>query len=857
MPAPDYKLYYMDIHSEFPDTMVRDNSEIDEIHSRFELPNAIPRYPRDVGFRINNLTLNLEVDLEARTIRGKAVYTLSPLEGLALDSISFDARELSVDSVKCDGKPVEFSHIDDTVTFSAGGSRNEIGVEIEYSGRPESGIYFVYPDSETPEKPFQAWSQGEDEYSKYWFPCFDAPNMKFTTDFHITVKSDYFVVSNGMLTGVTENREKGNKTYHWKESVPHSSYLNSIAVGDFAKLEDSFKGIPVEYYVQRGREEEAMRSFGKTPDMMKFFTEIIGVDYPYEKYSQVAVSDFIWGGMENISATTQTDETLHDSRAENDFPSHPLVAHELAHQWWGDLVTTKDWSNIWLNEGFATYFEARYRKHDLGQDEFEYYLDTMAQTYFSEDAKDYRRPVVQRSYLVPTELFDRTTYQKGALVLNMLCRELGDDMFFRSLNRYCRDNRMKNVETSDLLKAIESSTGRNMQSFFDQWVYSAGYPEFKAKYSYNEKEKQVEIKFSQTQKTDAMTPVFNVDLDISMCLPGGKRVNEVARIRAAESRIVFAAGARPRFVSIDPHNDILKKLDYERPLSDSLAQLAEGTPFEKVQAAREIAKKSRADVVKALGKQLAADNFWAVHAECAEALGKINRTDALEALLSAKVSDSRARKVVARAIGYYRDGKTAHRLEEFLEDESYAVQAEAVTSLSRLHDYRPEGVLSRALLMPSHMDVVRRAALVGYGESGSASDIEKLREFLSKRYRPRVRAAAIKSIARLGKEDERTRQFVYGQLRDDNIVYRSGVIEACALTENADAVQVLSSHAERERDGRLKRQALESVAAVRKALSKPEEIRTATREIEEIKGDIREVRHAVEALERRLKAKRK
>ncbi len=837
--------------------MERGTFSFDEVHQKFELPNASPRYPRDACFRISNLSLSLEIDMRRREIRGKATYLLGPIDGLSLESISLDARELNIQSVKCDGKGVAFAHIDDVLTLEAGEKRKEFTVEIEYTGEPESGIYFVYPDKENSSKPVQAWSQGEDEYSKYWFPCFDSPNMKFTTDFHITVKSNFTAVSNGKLTGVSEDRKKGTRTFHWQEAVPHSSYLNSIAVGEFALLEDSCDGVPIQYYVQKGREEEAKLSFGKTPDMMKFFSRIIGVPYPYEKYAQVAVADFIWGGMENISATTQTDETLHGMKDERDFPSHPLVAHELAHQWFGDLVTTKDWSNVWLNEGFATYFEAQYRQYSQGQDEFEYYLDTLSQVYFNEDSKDYRRPIVQRSYLVPTELFDRTTYQKGALVLHMLRKELGDELFYRSMNRYCADNRMKNVETSDLVKAIEAATGRNLQSFFDQWVYSAGYPEFKATYTYNEKEKQAEIKFTQVQKTDAGSPVFKVNLDISAYMPGGKRKNSVARINTTESKLVFSASERPLFVSIDPHNDILKKLEYDRPLDDALAQLANGTPFERVQAARELAKKSRSSVVAALKKQLEADNFWSVHAECADALGKINRIDALEALESVSVPDSRARKVVARAIGYYREGRSAAVLERLLKDESSAVRSEAVTALSTLRDYDPGRVLSAALRRESHQDIVRRAALAGYAEAGSEEDVERLKQYVSGKYRPRVRAAAIKAIAKLGKEERKVRQFVYAQLRDANIVYRAGVIEACSLLENSDAIPELEALAERERDGRLKRDSYESIQAVRKSLSRPSEIKSVSSELDKFKSELRELRHAVESLERKLSSKRK
>lgn len=824
----------------------------DEVHPRFELPNATRRYPRDAGFRIKHLTLHIEVDLEKRSISGRAIYEIGRISGVRDSTISLDAREMNVRSVKWDGKQLEFTHLDDVLSFKPGRSTDGT-VEINYSSRPESGIYFVYTGADKTGTPQQAWSQGEDEHSRYWFPCFDSPNMMFTTDFHITVKSGLTAVSNGRLVGKSEDKMKKRMTFHWREEVPHSSYLNSLVVGKFSLVEDSYGRLPVQYYVQKGREDEARRSFGKTPDMLKFFEKIIGVKYPYEKYAQVAVSDFIWGGMENVSATTLTDETLHDERAEKDFPSHPLVAHELAHQWWGDLVTTKDWSNIWLNEGFATYFDAQFRQNDSGQDEFEYHLDWLMKVYFAEDEKSYRRPIVQRSYYVAGELFDRTTYQKGAIVLHMLRMSLGDTLFYKAINRYCTDNRSKNVETSDLIKAIEQSTGRNMQSFFDQWVFSAGYPEFDLKYSYNQKEKQVEIGIIQKQKTDSLTPLFDVDLEFSVYMPDGKRRQEIARVRSKESRLTFNVGERPAFVSADPHNSLLKKMDYERPLEDVIKQLSEGTPFEKVQAARELSRKSRESVVEALREELSKNNFWSVHAECADALGKLNRKDALDALLHAKVADSRARKTLVRAIGSYRESTTAKHLERFLDDKSYAVQAEAVTALSLLQNFNARKSLSRALRMESHQDVVRKAALAAFGDTGTKDDIENLKVYTTSKYRSRVRSAAIAAIALLGREDRKTRRYVYNELRSDNLIYRGGVIHACVLTESSEAIPELESMLNRERDGRLKRNAYDAIEAIRKKLTKSAELKSISREIAGIRGDIRALRHSVEALEQRLK----
>jgi len=822
---------------------------MDEIHARFELPNATPHYARDLDFVIKHLRLDIEVDIEGKYLKGVAFYTLMPLEDVELREIVLDACELNIKSVKLNGKRATFEHVGDKLFIAVTKTQGRITVAVEYDAHPEMGLHFVLPDRDHPERYLQAWTQGEDEYSKYWFPCFDAPNMKYTTEMRITVKEQFTAISNGRLLAVKHDRRRHRKTFHWKEDVPHSTYLNSVVVGTFSLIEEKYRNIPVQYYVRPGREEEAKRSFGKTPDMMKFFSEYIGVEYPYEKYAQVAVSEFIWGGMENISATTQTDDTLHDERAERDFPSHPLVAHELAHQWWGDLLTTKDWSHIWLNEGFATFFEALYREHDEGEEEYEYYVDHMASLYFEEDRGHYRRPIVQRKYLVPTELFDRTTYQKGAVVLHMLRNELGEHLFRRAINSYCRENMQRNVETQDLIRAIERSTGRNMQLFFDQWVYAGGYPELSVNYSYDRENAEAELFFRQTQVTDEVTPLFAFDLEISISSSEGKRENRKIRIEEKECRIAIKAERRPRFISIDPHNRVLKKLDYQRSVEDAICQLKEGGAFEKIQAARELGRKPRASTVEALKNELQKENFWGVKAECCLALGKMNREDALQALLNAEIEDSRARKFKASALGNYLREESLNALEGMLEDESYAVQAEALSSIARFRNVRAMELLKRGLGMNSHNEVVRQAAINSIGEIGSVDDIGVVLAFTEARNAVRVRSAAIKAVARLGRSSPRYRDFVYEQLKAPSRVYRMAAIEAAAITENRDAILHLDALISREKDGMAKRAAYDAIARIRRLLERPEEIGVLEKRVDDLMGMLMELRGRIESIE--------
>ncbi|NIT57927.1 MAG: aminopeptidase, partial [Aliifodinibius sp.] len=313
-------------------------------------------------------------------------------------------------------------------------------VAIEYEAQPRAGLYFVHPEIGYPDKPWQIWSQGEMEFNSHWFPCYDFPNDRMTSEMIVTVPKWQMAISNGELLAVTENDASNTITYHWKESVPHVTYLLSLVVGEFLEARDEWtggsprrNGVPVTYYVEPQDSHKVARSFHKTVEMMDFFSHKTGIDYPYEKYAQTTIRDFMWGGMENISATTLTRNTLHDQRAHLDYTSDGLVAHELAHQWWGDLLTCNNWNHIWLNESFATYFDALYVDHDMGNDEFIMEMQQNRNRYLKEDSTKYRRPIVYNLYEDASQMFDRHTYQKGSWVLHMIRYILGDELWWKAI----------------------------------------------------------------------------------------------------------------------------------------------------------------------------------------------------------------------------------------------------------------------------------------------------------------------------------------------------------------------------------------------------------------------------------------
>ncbi|MCI0594937.1 MAG: M1 family metallopeptidase, partial [candidate division Zixibacteria bacterium] len=352
-------------------------------------------YARDRVFDLIHVRLEISFNEAERSLAGKVTHTFTPLlpdqRYLFLDAVGLEIEKVSDPTRNL----LTFEQLDEGLKIDLRlpyrPFADTFAITVEYGGKPKAGVYFVQPDAKYPRKKRQIWTQGETENTRYWIPIYDYPNDKAASEMIVTVPEKYLAVSNGEL--VSDTRAGGKRVFHWRENVPHVPYLISLVAGEYEMAAETTtvyaggetKVVPVLFYYPPGEKEKAIRSFGKTGKMVRFFSEKIGVPYPYEKYSQATVDEFMWGGMENISATTQTERTLHDRLAHQDFKSEGLVAHELAHQWWGDLLTCRDWSHIWLNEGFATYFDNLFQEYDLGPDEMPVQMREDLKNYLEED----------------------------------------------------------------------------------------------------------------------------------------------------------------------------------------------------------------------------------------------------------------------------------------------------------------------------------------------------------------------------------------------------------------------------------------------------------------------------------------
>src|SRR5579864_8442013 len=428
-------------------------------------------YARTRDYDLQHSRIALRFDLEQKKVLGDVTHTISILHD-GTSKVSFDSVGLTIESVNVNKSAAKFETTADKLMVplpAAAKAGDKFEVAIRYEGKPTKGMYFILPDKEYPDRPRQIWTQGESEDTRYYLPTYDYPNDRLTTETILTVPASWITVANGKLVSVS-SAGTGMKTWTWRESLPSSTYLITVVAGEFEEAKQSWRGMPVTYYAPKGRGERLLPNYERTPAMLETFSKKLGVDYPWEKYAQAMVDDFVAGGMENTSATTNTSSSLKSPKLIPEFPGDedPLISHELAHQWFGDLVTCKDWGDVWLNEGFATFFEMVWSEAQYPKDQADYERWTRVKEWLSQTSL-YAKPIVRHDFDDSSE-FDGNAYDKGGLVLNMLRQQIGEEAFYRGLRRYLEANRGKNVVTADLIKAIEEANQIDVQHFFDQWV---------------------------------------------------------------------------------------------------------------------------------------------------------------------------------------------------------------------------------------------------------------------------------------------------------------------------------------------------------------------------------------------------
>jgi aminopeptidase N len=761
-------------------------------------------YARHRDYDLQHSRIALRFDVEEKKVIGDVTHTLAILHD-GTSKIEFDSVGLTIQSVTLNKAPAKFESTATKLIVplpTAAHNGEKFEVDIRYEGKPIKGLYFILPDKDYPNRPKQIWSQGESEDTRFYLPTYDYPNDRLTTETILTVPSSWITVANGKLINVTKAADN-MKTWTWRESLPSSTYLITVVAGEFDEVKQSWHGLPVTYYAPKGRGDRLLPNYERTPAMMDLFSKKLGMDYPWEKYSQAMVDDFVAGGMENTSATTNTSSSLRSDKLIPEFPGNedPLISHELAHQWFGDLVTCNDWGDIWLNEGFATFFEMVWTESHYPKDQADYDRWTAVHEWLAQSTL-YGKPIVRHDFDDSSE-FDDNAYAKGGLVLYMLRQQIGEDAFYRGLRHYLETYRGKNVVTADLIKAVDEANHTNVQQFFDQWVYGAGAPKFDVSYTYDDARHQVALTVKQTQKIEGHVGLFYVPVNLEVTTASGAKSHTISVSKEAET-FLFPSDSAPLMVLFDKGGHILKSAEFHKDKKEWLYQLKNAAELaDRADAAQALAKlKNDDDAVAALGVALNTDKAWGLRDIAADALGRIGNPPAGKLLLAGLDANAQpyVRNHIVAALGSIKDEPqiVAKLLDISRDDASYRSRGNALQSLGKLKAANALPVLTDAVRADSPDDFLRNAALRSLGYLGDDRGVLLLREWALPGKAIETRQAAIASLGRLDKGNKAITAQIASYLTETHYPIRYAAIRALGSRGDASAIPALQSLLKRD-----------------------------------------------------------
>ncbi|MFA6126882.1 MAG: M1 family metallopeptidase [Bacteroidales bacterium] len=663
--------------------------------------------------------ISLQLDLDKKSLAGENEITMVPLND-GLSKCVLDAEYLVVTQVETlAGKSISFEQKDNQVFIIFSMTYNHLDTiqfRVKYFlDKPTLGLRFI---DESPTNPRLVSSDCFPNKARQWIPCYDYPNDKVATEMIVTVDDRVKVLSNGRLANVTgtqhpipDTRSPSTRTWHWIQDLPHSTYLINLSIGDYEVIRDSLGPLPINYWVYHYHAADARRSFRKTPHMIGFFNKLYGYDYPWAKYDQV-ITPYMGGGAEATTATLLGEGAVMDQKAEQDFSWERVIAHEIAHQWWGDLITLRSWEHTWLNESFGTYSDYLYTRSEFGEDAGAYDLLGKKNQYLNEARNRYIRPIVFTRYNDPGDNFDSHTYPKGANVLHLLRHILGDDTFFRVLNTFLHDNAFKPVDTHDFMKTVKEVSGKNMDWFFEQFIYSPGHLIVEVNKTWDPINKSLKISIIQKQDSLPGVPVYNLPVNLGFFIDGEKLVKEVWLRKKAES-FEFTFESEPLLVRFDDGNYLLKELSFPKPMAELLFQAGHDDVVGRLSAIEEL-KSFSADpaVVREWARLALDDSFWAVRQAALVCLGKFSPKDHLDLIRwAAKDENSKVRQSAVRILGDQKDASLVRFFKKlFKSEDSYLVQSEALRSISKCGGKQQIPFLKEAVSCKSYRDVVGKAA---------------------------------------------------------------------------------------------------------------------------------------------------
>ena len=618
-------------------------------------------------------------------------------------------------------------------------------VYIKYTAKPNEfkskgsaaindakGLYFINPLGKDSSKPIQIWTQGETEGTSVWLPIIDKPNQKSTQEFQLTVPSKFVSLSNGLLTKQIDNKN-GTRVDIWKMDLPHAPYLFFLAVGDYAIVKDSYKGKEVSYYVEKEYEKQARQIYGKTPAMIAFYEELLGIDFPWAKYAQISGREYVSGAMENTTATMHNEMVLQDARELKDGNGwESTIAHELFHHWFGDLVTAESWSNITVNESFADYSQTLWLEHSKGKDAGQFENYTGLKNYLNSPS-DAEKDLVRFYYKEREDVFDLVSYQKGGRVLNMLRHLVGDKAFFTSLHTYLVENKFGTGSAIKLKLAFEKVTGKNLDWFFNQWYFGSGHPYVRIEEKYLPAEKKVLMILQQNQLQDK---IFTLPIGIDVYVAGQRNHYEVWNKKRIDS-FYFDAATQPDNVNIDNDKTLLWVKDESKTMSEYAFQYFHARNFEdRLEAINEAAENLTDKNAQAVLKAALKDSFYVIRVGAIQSYNPATIDEATEKTFLQLASSDPSNEVREQAMDalaglYKKEYKSLFT--NWTKDSSYTVSGAALDALEKIDSSAALNIATEASTqtIKKRLNTSVTAILAKYGQENVFDFIAKQFEVLN------------------------------------------------------------------------------------------------------------------------------
>ena len=823
----------------------------------------VRKYAPDRRVDVLHLTIDVTPDFDARTVSGKTTIRFTPIAAPLLE-LRLHAVDLTLSAVEASVPIAAYQVTDEEVvlTFVEELSPGkEATVTIAYEAEPKQGLYFRTPEMGYRPEDTHLWTQGETHEARHWYPSFDYPNERFTSEMICRVPEEMVVLSNGRKVSEEIDPTTGLKAVRWLQDRPHVNYLVALAAGKFRGIEDQYGEIPLGFYTPASQLAQAENSFAMTADMMGFFEKEIGVPYPWAQYNQVVVDDFTWGGMENTTLTVLTDRTLHTDETENVYSSQGLVAHELAHQWFGDYVTCKDWSHLWLNEGFATYYQHLYDGYRNGRDALLYALYRDAAGVL--EKKD-KRPIVYREYDDAEEQFDYRAYPKGGWVLHMLRTQLGEELYRQCIQIYLERHGLQSVVTEDLNRVIEELSGRSFDPFFDQWVYHGGHPELKVSYSWQETDGLAKVTVKQTQKIDDQVLLFRFSTRIRFKMEK-EIIDRQVLISEKQHDFYFPLEQKPTLVRFDPDYGLLARVQFSKPNGMFYAQLEDQEDvIGRLLAVEALEKKEDQKAVEKLRAALNEDPFYGVRIEASRALREIHTPQAFAALAeSVDQPDARVRRQVVRDLGgFYRQESLAAGKKIIAREKNPAILTEAIRSLGKYPGSETRKLLLGFLKTKSYRNQLADAGIAAVRKLDDPAYVKPLRKVLADRERDFTSydfargLDALAYIARNEEDRDGVRKFLSRYANHNNKKIQRAAIGALGTLRDPKAIGLVETFSGgKEEKDEIQEAAEKALEKLRNAREVPVELQELREEVLQLKQASEETRKNLEDLEKRFEAR--